>query len=349
MGAQKSAPHTEKKTLNLALQGGGSHGAFTWGVLDEFLSDGRVQFEGITATSAGSMNAVIMLQGLMREGPEHARALLEEFWRRVSQANAVFGFPGLQPDASLAFNWFESLTQFASPYQLNPFNLNPLRDILNDMVDFKAMAACKEGKLFICATHVESGNADIFENHELSVDVLLASAALPQLFQAVEIGGRHYWDGGYMGNPALWPLFYDTQSRDILIVHVNPIVREAVPKDAVSIENRLNEISFNSAMLKDIRAIAFVKKLIESDMLKDEFKDHYKDILLHAIRTEKVMADLPHSSKFNTSWDFLTNLRDLGRAEAKTWLRYNFKNVGVKSSVDIQRDYLSTRRFKPTD
>lgn len=335
-----------RKTLNLALQGGGAHGAFTWGVLDALLEDGRVEFEGITATSAGSMNAAVMLYGLMQEGPALARSLLEQFWKRVSNAGVVFGADWASKNP-FAYNWFESLSQLASPYQLNPLNLNPLRDILTALIDFDALAECKKGKLFVCATHVETGNARIFENKELSVDVLLASAALPFLFQAVEIDGRHYWDGGYMGNPALWPLFYDTQSRDILIVHVNPIIRQDVPKDPISIDNRLNEISFNSAMLKDLRAIDFVKKLLEKDMLKDEFKSQYKDILLHAIRTEKVMADLPHSSKFNTNWDFLIKLRDLGRDAAKHWLRYDLRDVGVKSSVDIQADYLNfNRRFK---
>lgn len=345
------------KAINLALQGGGSHGAYTWGVLDALLEDGRVRFEGVTATSAGSMNAVIMMDGIMKGGADGARQGLENFWRRVSQ-NGMFFDPS--PEAFQSFNPFRAmirsgenafsqgvmgnLTRSFSPYQFNPLNINPLRDILQDMVDFDAVRRCKKGKLFIAATHVEKGTSRIFRNEDITIDVLMASAALPQLFHAVEIDGDHYWDGGYMGNPALWPLFYQAECRDILIVHVNPLVRSAVPKDVDAIENRLNEITFNGAMLKELRAIAFVQKLLEDDMLKDEYKSKYKNILLHAIRSEKVMSDLPLASKYSVAWDFLTDLRDKGRLAAKHWLRYYLDDVGVRSTVDIQRDYLNIDR-----
>ena len=195
-------------------------------------------------------------------------------------------------------------------------------------------------KLFICATNVRSGESKIFENAELSSDVLCASAALPNLFQAVEINGQYYWDGGYLGNPALWPLFYRASTPDILIVHVNPIYRRDLPKDAEAIENRVNEITFNSSLMKELRSIAFVQKLVRDDMLKPTYKDDYRDMLLHAIRSEEVMSDLSASSKMDTNWNFLTRLRDHGRQCAKTWLDKNFDQIGVKSTVDIQTDYL---------
>lgn len=338
-----------RKTVNLALQGGGSHGAFTWGVLDALLEDDRLDFDGISATSAGAMNAAALACGYSKGGPEAAREMLERFWREISRAGAFF-----RPFNSSAFTRFwnlentpayamiEGVMNSISPYQFNPLNMNPLRDVLEKIIDFEEVHACECVNLFITATNVRTGNPRVFENREVTIEALLASACLPLLFQAVEIGGEAYWDGGYMGNPSLWPLFYRTQSRDILLVHVNPIIRTDIPRDAAAIEDRLNEITFNSSLLKELRAVDFVKRLIEEDMLKDEYKDRYKDMLLHAIRADDVLCDLSVSSKYDTDWSFLMSLRDLGRVEGKRWLETSFSNVGRRASIDIHEDYLRT-------
>ena len=244
-----------KKTINLALQGGGAHGAFTWGVLDQLLEDGRLGIEGICATSAGTMNACALAYGLHTGGPEQARESLHNFWEATSRAGQIFSpirrLPfdfgqGWNMDNNLGFFLFDSATRLMSPYQFNPFDINPLRDVLASAVDFDALRSCTIAKLFISATHVPTGKVRVFENPELSLDVAMASACLPFLFKAVEVDGQPYWDGGYMGNPALYPLFYRVSCRDILIVHVNPMVRQEVPTTAPTIANRVNEITFNS-------------------------------------------------------------------------------------------------------
>lgn len=212
---------------------------------------------------------------------------------------------------------------------------------MEKILDCDTLRHCKAPQLFITATNVRTGTPKIFTNKEMCIECLLASAALPYMFQPQEIDGEFYWDGGYMGNPSLWPLFYEARCRDILLVHVNPIVREEVPESGAEIENRLNEITFNAALLKELRAIDFVKKLLHEDMLKEHHKSRYKDILLHAIRTDDVMRGLSAASKFDTDWGFLCDLRDMGRAAAQDWLQKHFKNIGKSASVDIQRDYLN--------
>jgi NTE family protein len=335
-----------KKKINLALQGGGAHGAFTWGVLDALLEDDRLDFEGVSATSAGAMNAAALAQGLHQGGATKAREILEAFWREISSSSAIFGggqnnpFMKFWGNETASYNIFEAFSNAFSPYQFNPLNINPLRDALANTIDFKDVQACESLRLFITATDVRTGASKIFENEDVTIDAVLASACLPLLFQAVEIKGHAYWDGGYLGNPSLWPLFYRAKSRDILLVHVNPIHRHDVPKDPMTIESRLDEITFNSALMGELRAIDFVKKLINENMLKDEYKDDYKDILLHAVRADAALSGLPVSSKFNTDWSFLKELRDHGRTEAHKWLKIHFKDIGEHSSVDIARDYL---------
>ena len=347
----------KQKTINLALQGGGAHGAFTWGVLDYILEDGRINVEGVTATSAGAMNAVAFAYGETLGGAETTREMMHDFWFEISKAGTIYGpvkrspwemAKALNPfgqnwalNHSASFAMFEAFKNVVSPYQFNPMNVNPLKDVLERVIDFDAIHACDCLELFICTTNVRTGTPKVFRNKEITIDVLLASAALPFLFQAVDIDGKAYWDGGYMGNPALWPLFYHAKSRDVLIVHLNPIVRDEVPTEAYTIENRVNEINFNSSLLKELRAISFVKKLINEDMLKDEYKDQYKDILLHAIRADEVLCDLSIASKFDTDWNFLKYLRDLGRDQAKIWIKKHYKDIGEKASVDIEKDYLA--------
>jgi NTE family protein len=348
------------RKINLALQGGGAHGAFTWGVLDGLLEDGRIDIDSISATSAGAMNAAIFAYGLEKGGREGARASLEKFWSEVSKVGAFFSpvrrtpwelASALNPLShswsmaySPAFALFEAVTRTVSPYQFNPLNLNPLRDILGMFPDLDKACETPEVKLFISATNVRTGNSRIFDNKEITVDVLIASTTLPFLFQAVEIGGEHYWDGGYMGNPALWPLYYNSKCTDILLVHVNPIVREELPTKAYAIENRVNEISFNASLLHEMRAISFVRKLLHENMLKDHLKHQYRDILLHAIRADTIMSDLSVASKFDTDWRFLTYLRDLGRQQIQDWLKYNFDHIGKKATVNIENDYLKPLR-----
>lgn len=336
----------EKKKINLALQGGGAHGAFTWGVLDAFLEDDRFEFEGISATSAGAMNAAALAQGLHTGGAPKARELLERFWEEVSKTSAVFGggtdnpFMKFWGGEAATYNMFDVFSNAFSPYQFNPLNINPLRDVLEKIINFDDVQVCDCVRLFITATDVVSGTAKIFENEHITVDSLLASACLPLLFQAVEIKGRSYWDGGYLGNPSLWPLFYKTKSCDIILVHVNPLRRPEIPKDPMAIESRLNEITFNASLIGEMRAIAFVQKLLRDEMLKDEFKEDYKDILLHAIRADEALGNMDLASKFKTDLLFLRELRDAGRSEAKKWLKMTYSLVGERSSVNIAHDYL---------
>ncbi|PCH83946.1 MAG: alpha/beta hydrolase [Piscirickettsiaceae bacterium] len=340
-----------EKTINLALQGGGSHGAFTWGVLDKLLEDGRIGIDGICGTSAGAMNACVLAWGMHKGGPEVARETLHDFWWRVSEAGKALRPMSKWPlDKYMPWKMTDSLSHIMggfmsrvfSPYQLNPYDMNPLRDVLSDVVDFDELKQHDGIKLFISTTHVHSGRVRVFNTKDISLDVVMASACLPSVFKAVSIDGEDYWDGGYVGNPALFPLFYKTNSRDLLIVHINPINRFSTPKTAVDIANRINEISFNASLLSEMRAIAFVKKLLEHDMLKEEHKANFKDILVHSVRTDDVLLDLPLSSKSNSDWGFLTSLRDKGRQEMSLWLEQNFDDVGVKDTVDLHQTFLNS-------
>ncbi len=341
-----------EKTVNLALQGGGAHGAFAWGALDRLLEDGRIAVEGICATSAGTMNALALGYGMhlgaaTGESREMARRTLEQLWREVSRAGhaspvRLFTVPGLPTEASPGWLAFDALTRASSPYQWNPFDINPLRDILEKVIDFDRLRCCTVTKLFLSATNVKTGKVRVFETSELSIEVALASACLPFIFKAVEIGGEHYWDGGYMGNPSLFPLFYKTASRDVMILHINPIERPAVPTTAPEIANRINEISFNSSLLKELRAIAFVKKLIENDMLKDGYMDRFKDVLVHSIRAEGPMCEFSVATKFDTSWSFLTELRDRGREAMGAWLDAHYEHLNVRDTVDLHAEFLNS-------
>ena len=326
------------KRVNLALQGGGAHGAFGWGVLDRLAEDGRLDIEGLSASSSGSMNAAVYADGKMRAGLDGAREALEKFWRSVSAFGATY---------SVGLQLFQPLTGAFSPSQLNPFAFNPLRDLLEKSVDLEAVRACTAVQLFICATNVRTGQPRIFRNPEVTLDVLMASACLPNLFPAVEIDGEHYWDGGYMGNPALYPLIYNTQSRDIVIVHINPIVRAQLPVTAPEIQSRVNEITFNSSLLRELRAIAFVTKMIEQGWLREEYRARLKHVLIHSILADAAMSDLSVASKLNTDWTFLCDLRDRGRAVAARWLEANFDHLGFHSTVDLQSEFLAPPAVHP--
>jgi NTE family protein len=345
--AARRAPDPETRTLNLALQGGGAHGAFTWGVLDRLLEDGRIDFEGVAATSAGAMNAAVMAYGLVEGGRDGARTALTNFWRRVSHAAM---FSPLQPtildrmmgkhsmEGSPLYVAFDLMTRFLSPYQFNPLNFNPLRQVLEQSVDFSALkqSRCKL-KLNICATNVRTGKVKVFTNDEVTPDAVMASACLPFLFRAVEIDGEAYWDGGYMGNPAIFPLIYHCDSPDVLIIHINPMHRPDIPTSASDILNRVNEISFNSSLMREMRAIAFVTQIIDGGMAGHL---NLKRMNMHAISADEVTLELGVASKLNADWGFLTELRDAGREHAGRWLAENFERIGRESSVDIQTTYL---------
>ncbi len=341
------------KTINLALQGGGAHGAYTWGVLDRLLEEKDLTIEGISGTSAGAMNAAVLVDGYVKGGSEGAKESLEIFWKRVSDI-ASFSplhksapermLTGWNMDASPAYRWFDLLSRIFSPYTLNPLNINPLRTILEDMLDLEALRACCIIKLFISATHVASGQARVFHCDEITSDVLMASTCIPFFFQAVDIDGEHYWDGGYMGNPAIWPLIYNCNSEDVVLVQINPIHREALPRTADEIINRLNEITFNSSLIAEMRAIEFVSKLLKQDRLE---RERYKDMRMHLIYSPEQMHDLNASSKVNADWDFFLYLKHIGRQAADRWLKTHGGDIGVKSSVNIHDKFLRGPGMQP--
>jgi NTE family protein len=333
------------KPITLALQGGGAHGAFTWGVLDRLLEDGRLTFEGVSATSAGAMNASVMAYGLAKGGHDGAREALHGFWRRISEAGAK---SPLQPtwydkmmgnhslEASPAFVMFDLISRLLSPYQFNPGNFNPLRQVLEASVDFEML---RNGpmKVFLSATNVRTGKIKMFEKHEIGPDAVLASGCLPFLFQAVEIDGEAYWDGGYMGNPAIFPLIYGCECSDVLIVHINPLERPELPRTASDILNRINEISFNSSLMREMRAISFVSKMIDQGIIRE---GTLKLMKIHGILDDETMTNLGVASKLNADWDFLMRLHDAGRQRATAWLKAHFDSIGVASTVDIAATYL---------
>ena len=332
------------------MQGGGAHGAFAWGVLDKLLEDGRLSVEAISATSAGTMNAVVMAYGVSVGGVDGAREKLAEFWQAISHAGELYspvrtmpwekwmksaGFPSEQ---SPVFQMFQAMTHLYSPYQLNPFNFNPLRDVLVKTVDFERLSHCnKATRLYVSATNVRTGKIKVFENGDMSPDVVLASACLPYVFQAIEIDGEHYWDGGFMGNPAIFPLIYNGKSKDVIVVHINPLERKKLPVSAAEIFDRMNEISFNSSLMREMRAIAFVTKLIDDQALDAKT---YKRILVHSIGDDREMEALGVATKLNPDWDFLVRLRDAGRRNAGQWLDDHFDQVGKSSTIDIAATYL---------
>lgn len=344
---------SQTRSVNLALQGGGAHGAFAWGILDRFLESGMIEIEGISGTSAGSMNAVIYAWGWYSGGRDGARDALHRYWQSISRLGnggmnrfwEPFMFGGKQAESvrtaqAPAFESFRLISSAISPYQFNPLNFHPLRKVLNEQVDFESLRTCQSTKLFLSATNVKSGKVRVFNTSEMSVDVVLASACLPELFQAVEIEGQHYWDGGYMGNPVLFPLFYETESRDVIILHINPITRENLPKLANEIHDRVNEITFNSSLMKELRAVAFVQKLLDDGMIKDEYRDRFKHVLIHSVRADQALKNMSVATKFCMDWGFLTELRDRGRAAADDWLNANHDSLGVRSSVDVRAEYL---------
>jgi len=329
------------KRIDLALQGGGAHGAFTWGVLDRILGDGRLEIDGISGTSAGAMNAVVLADGYARGGgPDGARKALQTFWKRVSEASRfspiqrtwldrVLGRWSL--DTAPGYLLFGMMTKVFSPYEFNPLDLNPLRNLIEQLVDFGRVRNCSPLKLFVSATNVRTGKARVFRRHELSVDAVMASACLPQLYQAVEIDGEAYWDGGYMGNPVLFPLIDETAAHDLIVVQINPVRRERLPRTAPEIMNRLNEITFNGSLIREISSILLLKQLIDEERVD---RVRYTDMRLHRISAERELQGLSVSSKLNAEWAFLQHLHDIGYRCADEWLERHFDRIGVDSTLD---------------
>lgn len=366
---------TDPKTLtatrpmvNLALQGGGSHGAFTWGVLDALLEDGRLDFEGISGTSAGAMNAVALAYGFAQaEGKsrkvarDSAQQSLADFWEGVVSMGALSsslagahkvpfdllfgGLSALTGSASPSQILSDAVTSFwtqaVSPYQSNPLDINPLRDFLERQMDFERLAAFQALKVFVVATKVRTGKAEIFSGKRLTADAVMASACLPTVFRAVEIEGEHYWDGGYAGNPAIHPLIYECKSPDVMLVQINPIERHKLPTTAAGILDRLNEITFNSALIAEMRAIDFVKRLLAEGKLDPA---RYKNVLMHRIDGGSILEGYPASTKSDTDAKLIHTLRDLGRASAKEWLKKHVAAIGVECSINIAADYLDDLR-----
>ncbi|WP_262269559.1 MULTISPECIES: patatin-like phospholipase family protein [Microvirga] len=336
-------PNAEK-SISLALQGGGAHGAFTWGVLDYLLEDGRLTIEAITGASAGSMNAVVLFEGWLEGGRDGAREQLRTFWKRVSLDGVLSPLQRSLFDRLLSYwsmnesshLWFDAWSRVASPYDLNPLDINPLRDALTSLIDFERVRACKDAKLFIAATNVWSGKIRIFKGPELTVDHVLASACLPMIFRAVEIDGEPYWDGGYTGNPALFPLFYETMSDDILLVQINPIERRSTPRTVQEIQNRLTEVTFNANLLQQFRSIEFVTRLIDEGKLST--KD-YKRVFMHRIHGGEKLDEFTAASRLSAQWSFFKELKDLGRRAARTWLSDNYRHIGQKSTLDLRDAY----------
>ncbi len=337
------------KRINLALQGGGSHGAFTWGVLDALIEDGRLAIEAVSGTSAGAMNAAIMLQGWVRNGPDGARRALADFWNELgtlSVTSPIQRTPldrlegNWNLDSSPAALWADLIQRTLSPWQRNPLHYDPLRELLRKHFDEKAVRGCEAIKAFVAATNVQTGKVRIFNREELSVEALLASACLPNVHDAVVIDDVPYWDGGYRGNPPIWPFIYESDSHDVVIVELDPTVRKGIPKSNAEIADRLNEITFGGALMAEMRAIAFVQDLIRQGAIAGEFSSRLKMMLIHSINDDGSLAPLGAIRKFNIEPAFLEHLFQLARAAATRWLASTFDLVGVKTSIDIAGRFL---------
>jgi NTE family protein len=330
-----------KKTIKLALQGGGSHGAFTWGVLDQLLEDERIHIEAVSGTSAGAMNAVALADGMARGGSAEAQKCLEKFWSATSEAakhspirrSLIDTFMGnWSLDNSPAYILMDHLSRVLSPYDTNPMNFNPLRDLVARAIDFDAVNRAGGLRVFLTATNVRTGRPKIFRQPDIKLDCVMASACLPFMFKAVEIDGEAYWDGGYMGNPALFPLIDECEPGDLVLIQINPFYRPDIPKSARDIQNRLNEITFNAALLKELRSLAFLWEVIHHENLE---REAYRDSRVHAIYDEETMLGLGVSSKLNAEWAFLTYLRDQGKKATQKWLSLHYADLGVRNSLDL--------------
>ncbi len=336
-----------KKTVNLALQGGGSHGAFTCGVLGRLCQVDGLKFEGISGASSGAINAVIFADGYTRGGPEEARASLTNFWKSVgNEFSEIFSGPFMTNVMDMfhnknqpALESYLELSKSFSPYQLNPMDMNPLRDLVERSVDFETLRNNCPFKLFIAATHVKTGKLRIFENREITIDALMASACLPSIHHAIEIDGESYWDGGFAGNPPVFPLVFNCKSKDIIIVMLQPLEVNETPTTAQEIRERTADISFNAAFLREMRAIAVCKDMIKSDWLSPQGKleKRIQNIFIHLIQDNHLASKHSNKSRYNTLPSFLNMFREEGQKAADEWLKQNYDKVGSSSTIDLTR------------
>lgn len=331
--------HEDSIKIDLALQGGGAHGAFTWGVLDRLIEDSRLQLDGISGTSAGAMNAAVMAHGLLEGGREGARAALEDFWRRVSDAALLSPFQrgpleillgSWSLDYSPVYLMADMWSRVVSPYDVLLQGPNPLRRILDECIDFGQLRESPV-HLFVTATNVRTGHGRVFRNADLSADALLASACLPTMFRAIEIDGEAYWDGGYTGNPTITPLIRECDASDTILVQVNPVERTGTPRSAAEINNRVNEISFNSPLMKELRMAALLRRAADPGNGEGAVWAHMR---IHRIAST-LMAELSASSKLLAEWAFLCLLRDEGRRAADAFLEAHDGDLGVRSTFDL--------------
>ena len=329
------------KPINLALQGGGAHGAFTWGVLDQLLDDGRLEIEGISGTSAGAVNAIMLADGLTRGGPDEARQRLADFWRAVSvdgqlgdlQRGVVERLFPFVPGDGL---WFGAVSRMLSPYDLNPLNINPLKELIERFVDFEAIRGDPSLELFISATNVQTGELRVFTRAKVTAEVVMASAALPLLFRAVEIDGVPYWDGGYSGNPAIVPFLRATATEDVLIIQINPRDRREVPTRTREIMSRVNEINFNASLLSDLRGVAFVNRLIDEGRLPRGMRPgEFRRLRLHRIAMEDLGEPFSTRSTLKTDYESFETLRKLGQRATRRFLDAHFGDIGRRSTIDV--------------
>lgn len=332
------AAHPKRIPLSLALQGGGAHGAFTWGVLDALLEQGRFSFDGISGTSAGAMNAVALADGWLAGGADAARERLAGFWEGVAMLAPSEPMSPMV-DASLpglGTNWMLQLSRWFSPYQLNPLDLNPLRDLVEETFDFERLRSQSTIELFIAATHANTGHLKLFRNAELSVDALLASACLPSIHRAVVIDGEPYWDGAYSANPAVFPLFRFCASRDILIVMLAPLSHDRTPRSAEEIQQRTLELGFNNSFLREMRLLAAMREMTEqSGWLAGTLEQRLRSMRFHLVEATEALDGLGALSKIVANQAFLHRLRDAGRAHAQGWLAAHGEAVGRRSSINV--------------
>jgi NTE family protein len=341
------------KRINLALQGGGAHGAFTWGVLDSLLADPRIEIEGISGASAGAINAVMLADGLARGGPQEARKRLADVWRAVSSNGELSPLERGVTDRLLAFlpyegspaqAWFDTLSRLWSPYDFNPLNINPLKDVIERFVDFDRLRTSDNRQLFVSATNVFTGRLRIFPREKITAEVVMASSCLPMVFQAVEIDGIPYWDGGYMGNPAIFPFFRTTDTEDVVIVSINPLERRMTPRTQSEIVNRINEITFNSSLIAEYRAIDFVTRLIDQGRLpRGRGAGEYRRINVHRIALDSAFKELTADSKLDSDFTFFEFLRNGGERAGRDFLDKHFDDLGVRSTVDLAAEAQAER------
>jgi NTE family protein len=337
-------PKTKK--IAIGLQGGGSHGAFAWGVLDAILADERLEIIGLSGTSAGGMNAAALLQGYNKNGREGARSELRRFWKLVHSRSS--NLP-LQPNlyqsmvgshslrGSPIYAWMNMMRDFYSPYEINPLDINPLKQLVQDFFDFDILHKPSKIKIFLCATHVKTGKLHIFKGKDLTENALLASSCLPSMFKAVEVDGEYYWDGGYVGNPAIHPLIYSCPTKDIAIIQLTQAHRDKLPTTADAIEDRYKEITYNACLVREMRAIHLISSLVERGVITDK---SIKKLNMHVIKNKDLFEELDLSTALNTEWKFLEHLFEAGFKSGQQWLGDHYDDIGVRSSARLDEDFI---------